>query len=230
MKKVSMFLISVAFMCFFTIISMAGQWIQDEIGWKYLNDDGSLTINSWHQDPDEKWYCFGSDGYMLHDQWVDDKYYLGSSGAMLVDAITPDGYKVGADGTIINDSNVYQESAYENYYEKTVGDLTYKVYYNSVYTIPESNSILTINGFDVNKEGDLYVNYSLVSDKLAIKLPIKIERGIYEHKGMKILSHNIVEYVYEEKNTSLSFSKKKTSRATPSFGYPFDAEYILYLG
>ena len=227
MKTKSIFIITIVLMCYFTIIPLAGQWTKDNIGWKYINDDGSSSANSWHQDPDGKWYYFGSDGYMLHDQWIDGKYYLSSSGAMLVNTTTPDGYTVGTDGTIVSEVN--QETIYENYYETTYDNCTYKVYYNNVYLIPESNSTLTISGFDVNKEGELYVKYSLISDKKSIKLPIKIRRGFYESRPNHIISYDNIDYRYEDKN-SFIFSKKDTSKALP---YPplFNvAEYILYLG
>lgn len=84
--------------------SFAGQWIgSTDAGWKYLKDDGTYATNGWQQD-NGLWYYFDQNGNMLHDQWVEGKYYLGSDGSMYVNATTPDGYRVGADGAWIQET------------------------------------------------------------------------------------------------------------------------------
>lgn len=68
-----------------SIVSFAGEWKQDTVGWWYVNDDGHYPSNVW-QEIDGKHYYFGADGYLL------------------VNTTTPDGYKVGTDGAWIPDS------------------------------------------------------------------------------------------------------------------------------
>lgn len=46
-----------------SIMSFAGEWKQNDMGWWYENDDGSYTKGNW-QLIDNKWYHFNSDGYM----------------------------------------------------------------------------------------------------------------------------------------------------------------------
>ena len=61
--------------------SYAGQWVQDNVGWKVQNDDGSYITNSWYQSPESGLF-----------------YYMGADGYMLTSTTTPDGYTVNADG------------------------------------------------------------------------------------------------------------------------------------
>ena len=79
-----------------TMVSFAGQWQQDQIGWWWQEDNGSYPVSQWKEIGNE-WYYFNSAGYMAENQWRGD-YYLGADGAMLKDCWTPDGYYVGPDG------------------------------------------------------------------------------------------------------------------------------------
>ncbi|MCD7990905.1 MAG: hypothetical protein LUK37_03595 [Clostridia bacterium] len=65
-----------------SIISFAGEWKQDDIGWWYVNDDGQYTSNAW-QEIDGKQFYFGGDGYMLHDTVSPEGYLIGSDGARI---------------------------------------------------------------------------------------------------------------------------------------------------
>ncbi len=65
--------------------AFAGQWLKDDAGWWWRNDDGSYPHGEWkwldgNQDGVEECYCFDAAGYM----------YAGTT--------TPDGYTVNADG------------------------------------------------------------------------------------------------------------------------------------
>lgn len=65
-----------------SITAMAAEWKQDDIGWMYLEDDGSNPFNTW--------------------KWVGDKcYYFGADGYMLANVVTPDGYTVDENGAWI---------------------------------------------------------------------------------------------------------------------------------
>ncbi|POP34995.1 hypothetical protein C3B58_00365, partial [Lactonifactor longoviformis] len=58
-------------------------WVQDTIGWKYKNADGSYVSHSWKQ-IDGKWYYFKETGYMATGWLQEGKtwYYLKANGAM----------------------------------------------------------------------------------------------------------------------------------------------------
>ncbi|MDO5417927.1 MAG: hypothetical protein Q4F29_12045 [Lachnospiraceae bacterium] len=65
-----------------SVLSYAGEWKQDEIGWWYQNDDGSYPVSTWYEDPaDGSWYFFNEQGYMISNcyQPVDGTYYAFAS-------------------------------------------------------------------------------------------------------------------------------------------------------
>lgn len=69
----------------------AGQWIQDETGWWFQNEDGTYTVNGW-QLINGKWYYFDGSGYMMTNSWVESGgyyYYVGEDGAMLKSTYVP---------------------------------------------------------------------------------------------------------------------------------------------
>lgn len=77
----------------------AGQWKQDETGWWYQNDDGSVTKDTW------KWIDGNEDG-------ISECYYFGDNGILYVNTITPDGYYVNEDGAWV-DNGIVQEKIFE---------------------------------------------------------------------------------------------------------------------
>ena len=79
-----------------------GQWVQDETGWRWLNPDGSYTVNNWAF-INNKWYYFGENSYMATGwiQWKELWYYLGPDGDMQTNFQTPDGHMVNGDGVRI---------------------------------------------------------------------------------------------------------------------------------
>lgn len=67
--------------------ALAGQWKEEDGGWKYVENDGSLVTGSWRMSADKKSYYLGTDGLMVKDSLVSDNgnlYYVGSDGAMYV--------------------------------------------------------------------------------------------------------------------------------------------------
>lgn len=83
-KKLAILMIALCLSVSSSIISFAGEWKQDDIGWWYVNDDGTVVVNDWKQ-IDNNWYHFGSDGYMQHSGVLsleEKKYVLMSSGAL----------------------------------------------------------------------------------------------------------------------------------------------------
>lgn len=83
MKKTKhqlLFTLTTCFLLYSTLTIYAGTWEQNNLSWKYKNDDGS--------------YATG---------WILDKdyyYYLDDNGVMLSDCLTPDGYYVIIDGRL----------------------------------------------------------------------------------------------------------------------------------
>lgn len=59
---------------------VAKGWEPIDTGWKFKQEDGTYLINSWHQDPDGKWYYLNEDGWMLKDQTTPDGYYVDANG------------------------------------------------------------------------------------------------------------------------------------------------------
>ena len=55
----------------------AGQWMQNDVGWWYQNDDGSYPVNTWYQDTDGSWYFLNEQGYMISNCYrqVDGNFY-----------------------------------------------------------------------------------------------------------------------------------------------------------
>ena len=82
LRTLAAILISAVVTTAFPAAVFAGEWRLDNVGWWYLNDDGS-----W---PSDGWQLIGG-----------KYYYFNSSGYMLADTTTPDGYRVGADGAWI---------------------------------------------------------------------------------------------------------------------------------
>ena len=79
-----------------------GQWVQDENGWRWLNPDGTYTVNNWVF-VNSKWYYMGENSYMATGwiQWKDLWYYMGPDGDMQTNFQTPDGHMVNGDGVRI---------------------------------------------------------------------------------------------------------------------------------
>ena len=69
----------------------AGQWVEDENGWWFRNEDGTYTVNNW-QLINGDWYYFNGNGYMMANSWVETGgfyYYVGADGAMLKSTYVP---------------------------------------------------------------------------------------------------------------------------------------------
>lgn len=68
-----------------SLLSYAGGWKVDEIGWYYQNDNGTCLANQW------EWIDGNKDG-------VAECYYFNESGHMLANTTTPDNYTVNENG------------------------------------------------------------------------------------------------------------------------------------
>ncbi|HIZ79281.1 MAG TPA: hypothetical protein IAA17_05790 [Candidatus Lachnoclostridium stercorigallinarum] len=78
-------------------------WFQDNLGWWWVDEDGTYPVNQWRYIND-RWYFFNESGYMKTGwiSWNGSWYYCDSSGAMLTAATTPDGYYVDENGICTN--------------------------------------------------------------------------------------------------------------------------------
>ncbi len=79
-------------------IKASAAWKENNTGWWYT--EGRSWATGW-RNINNKWYYFGSDGYM-EIGWILDGsrwYYLNESGAMLSNTITTDGYTLNSDGS-----------------------------------------------------------------------------------------------------------------------------------
>ena len=69
--------------------AFAGQWMQDDVGWWYQNEDGSYPAAEWKwidSDGDgvAECYYFYSDGYMAHNNDI-EKQYVNDDGQWVID-------------------------------------------------------------------------------------------------------------------------------------------------
>lgn len=83
MKKIKSLIVALTISALATFPAFAGQWEQDQNGFRYKNDDGTYKTG-WHQDADGKWY-----------------YLDNTTNYMLTNTITPDGYFVNENGVWI---------------------------------------------------------------------------------------------------------------------------------
>ncbi len=90
MRKILVLLMSATIAICSTIVSFAGEWRQNGVGWWYQNDDGSYPLSSW-KEIDGKQYYFNASGYMLHDTTTPDGYQVGSDGAWIKDVYRDNG-------------------------------------------------------------------------------------------------------------------------------------------
>lgn len=88
MKRLKQFAAAVLMTAMMTMTSFGGQWIQDDSGWWYQNDDGSYPVNGW------KWIDGNLDG-------IAECYYFDTNGYCLMNAVAPDGNLVDANGALV---------------------------------------------------------------------------------------------------------------------------------
>ncbi|WP_143321620.1 hypothetical protein [Clostridium sp. HBUAS56010] len=108
MKKLYVFLASSILSCVLSITAFAGEWKQDNSGWKYYNDN-SYIENSW-KEINGQWYYFNERGYMLSDTTTPDGYAVGKSGEWIQpkqDIInSSEKYSFDSDGLWVNKNKI----------------------------------------------------------------------------------------------------------------------------
>ncbi len=118
------------FSCLFAGLAYADGWVNDSNGRRYLKHNGSFYTNEWFKDgATGKWYYFGSDSYMTHDQWIDGTYYVDENGEMLKDAVTPDLYYVNKEGKYYNIKNDKGQKVFSKVYDVQGAAVTITVLY-----------------------------------------------------------------------------------------------------
>lgn len=74
------------------LLSYAGEWKQDAIGWWWQNDDGTYPISQWewidgNKDGIAECYYFNENGYCLMATTTPDNYTVNESGAWIVNGL-----------------------------------------------------------------------------------------------------------------------------------------------
>ncbi len=82
------------------LVSYAGTWQLDSVGWWYQTDGGSYLQDTFFTDVDGNTYYFTGRGYMVTGwkQIKNEWYYFDESGAMQKDTIIDGIYYVDANG------------------------------------------------------------------------------------------------------------------------------------
>lgn len=88
MKRIKQWIAALCMTVSMTMTAFGGQWMQDNSGWWYQNDDGSYPVNCW------QWIDGNGDG-------LAERYYFNASGYCLMNGQTPDGTFVDANGAWI---------------------------------------------------------------------------------------------------------------------------------
>lgn len=85
MKRFKIIVCATVLSMIMSIPACAGQWFSDGYGWKWINDNGTVSANTW------QWIDGNYDG-------IAECYYFNPQGYCLLNTITPDGYMVNASG------------------------------------------------------------------------------------------------------------------------------------
>lgn len=222
-KLASGILSIILFSMVLTFSSFAGEWKQDDNGWRYQNDDNSYKTG-WHQDVDGKWY-----------------YLDFESGYMLVNSKTPDGFFVDNKGVWMEK----QEKEYESYnYDKetkieitayengprSIKELGYSlpvtVYYNNEYIFKNGEKV-NINGIETSKEGVAYLKFvaslNYYSYDMEAKCEYKLSDGTtYESQNGIYIFNNCDEKI--ETSASIPMTLWKYKQTISSVDIYIDVE------
>lgn len=79
------------------IPAFAGQWMSNDTGWWWQEDNGSYPVSQW------KWLDGNNDG-------TAECYYFDGNGYMLADTTTSDGYTVNANGAWVENGDIKTQS------------------------------------------------------------------------------------------------------------------------
>lgn len=184
--------------------AFAGEWKEDDIGWRYNNDDNTYATDEW------RWingtcYFFNSDGYCLMDTTTPDGYMVSGSGAWTVDGVVqtqiqqgqkyelgdltilhPEGFEYDAESSgkmeISFDSSEYLASMVVMIRSKETG-FDFEKYIQSEYHNSTDQSTVVFNGKTwtrsgfTAKGGVTYAYYNRYSEKKLYTVLIIIGEG-----------------------------------------------------
>lgn len=91
-KKLTMMVCAIVLSMAMSIPAWAEQWISDGYGWKWMNDNGSFSVNTWqwidgNYDGIAECYCFNPWGYCLLNTITPDGHMVNASGAWTVNGV-----------------------------------------------------------------------------------------------------------------------------------------------
>lgn len=91
-KKLTMMVCAIVLSMTMSIPACAGQWFSDGYGWKWMNDNGTISVNTWQWidgnfDGIAECYCFNPWGYCLLNTITPDGHMVNASGAWTVNGV-----------------------------------------------------------------------------------------------------------------------------------------------
>lgn len=91
-KKLTMIVCAIVLSMTMSIPAWAGQWFSDGYGWKWMNDNGTISVNTWQWidgnfDGIAECYCFNPWGYCLLNTITPDGHIVNASGAWTVNGV-----------------------------------------------------------------------------------------------------------------------------------------------
>lgn len=125
MKKVKLLLVTLMLALLMCMNVYAGQWVEDDNGWWYQNNDGTYLKGGWY--------------------WINgSSYSFKDNGYIYQDTTTPDGYKVDSNGAWIENGSIKTRST-----EATITNIRVEVpngYTVETDTTNNSIAISEVNG------------------------------------------------------------------------------------
>ena len=86
MKRVKLSLVTLVLALLMCMPAYAGQWIKDDTGWWYQNNDGTYLKNGWYW-IDGASYLFNDNGYIYQSTTTSDGYQVDGNGAWVENGI-----------------------------------------------------------------------------------------------------------------------------------------------
>lgn len=187
MKKLMLILI-ISMM--FSMVSYAGQWQQDEVGWRYMEDDGTYKTG-WYQDVNSKWYYLDQNtNYMLANTVIPDGYYVSESGEWV--ETKPEVKYGGYDNKVELESSAYSFPGGP----RLIGyALPTTVYFNNKYENIYTGEI-NVSRVEISKDGIPCIEFS-GSDRDIYELMVKRRYNFEDGSSV-----DDVDYIFAHINSS----------------------------
>lgn len=146
MKKMKLLFTTLVISAIMATTAFAGEWKQEQAGWRYKNDDGTYSTSSWVADGND-WYYLDAEGIMQTEDLIDGQitYHFNEDGL----CTNPFGNTIyHADGSI----------DYSNWIPTSYGTIT------GLIEDIESGSVVYINGqyYDSPENANMIYNEEIV--------------------------------------------------------------------